>query len=202
MLPVALVDEDVEFCRSLASLIQSFGVGASTFNNPTKYLRSRGYGDKHVALINLDQPDVDGLDVLRASIQTSGATAVFALLDKPSVSLAVKAIKAGAQDVLEKPFSIEPVLRAANNVGNQSKSPSLRLVQTNDSTLGVLSRREVEVFDLLLDGSNAKEIGERLGISSRTAEVHRRRIYAKLDVSSQIELVKRFSRSSDGKNLV
>lgn len=107
------------------------------------------------------------------------------------VPLAVRALKAGAVDFLEKPFRdgavLEAVRRALGHNALALQAAASRAVA--GQRIGKLTPREHEVLDLLVTGKSNKEIAEALGISPRTIDVHRARVMQKLEARNLPNLV-------------
>lgn len=185
MLTVAIVDPDSRHRQNLERLLKSFGVPFEGFESGEEYLTSALVGNPHVVALSLNQIDIDGFDLIKLAVEQSAAVAVFAVLDKPSVPLAVRAIKLGADDVFERPVSVEPIVRAARLGARVDKS------SPKGEGLKPLSNREKEVLDFLLAGKNCRDIANALKISVRTAEAHRRNIFQKTGVHSQVDLVRK-----------
>jgi FixJ family two-component response regulator len=187
---VAIVDEDKDLANLLHDLLFSFSIHAQHFSDGKQYIESDLFKARHVALIDLSLSGISGLDVIRLTIEKSSAVAVFAMALNPTISLAVKSIKAGAADVLEKPFSIEPVLSA---IQPKARDASFANILKADLTK-LLTNREKGVLNELLRGATSKQVARTLKISHRTVEVHRRHIFKKLEVSSVAELILLFRR--------
>lgn len=187
---VAIIDEDKDLANLLHDLLDSFSIHAQHFSDGKQYIESDLFKARHVALIDLTLSGISGLDVIRLTIEKSSAVAVFAMALNPSIALAVKSIKAGAVDVLEKPFSIEPVLAA---IQPKVLDASLTNFLKTD-LMKLLTSREKDVLSELLRGATSKQVARTFKISHRTVEVHRRHIFKKLNVSSVAELILLFRR--------
>ncbi len=106
--------------------------------------------------------------------------------------MAVKAMKAGAIDFIEKPYSDETILECVNNV-LESGAPGAgkgAAVEETAARIALLSRRERQVLDRLILGHRNKMIAYELGISPRTVEIHRARVMAKMQAKSLSQLVR------------
>lgn len=186
MVPVAVVDADEKSFSNLSRLLTSAGVDARLFSSPSGYFDDKVFKAAHVAVINLSLPDFDGLDVLQFAIQNSKAIAVFASINAADTEKTVAAMRLGAQCVFEKPIRAEQIISAA--LGDSTQRPTI-----SGQLQKKLTNREQEVLQALLANETNKDIAERLGVSARTIETHRAKLYAKLNVSSHTELIKKWT---------
>lgn len=121
-----------------------------------------------------------------------GVAPLVAMLERPEVGPVVQLLRHGAWDVLRPPVSDQLLLDTvcqAVQVG-QAQLDEYRACQRLQARLGRLTRRELEVFSALARGGSHREIAEVLGISPRTLEVHRARLYRKLRIETYTELVR------------
>jgi two-component system response regulator FixJ len=137
-------------------------------------------------------PQMSGLDVLEILKQNHPEMLVIMMSGFADVSMAVKAMQSGASSFVEKPFNAKDVLDTLESVLQTSSSSNAKTV-TNaeaDALFSNLSKREVEVLSLLVQGKQNKVVARELNISPRTVEVHRARIMQRLEVTSFAELVR------------
>lgn len=187
MVPVVVIDADEKSFSNLSRLLTSAGVDARLFSSPSGYFDDKLFKAAHVAVINLSLPDFDGLDVLKFALENSKAIAVFASINGADTEKTVLAMRLGAQSVFEKPIRAEQIISAALGTSEQrSKTISNQLRKR-------LTNREQEVLQALLANETNKDIAERLGISARTIETHRAKLYAKLNVNNHSELIKKWT---------
>jgi two-component system response regulator FixJ len=140
-------------------------------------------------LLDVRMPDIDGL-----ALQSKLGNAPLALIlmtGHGDVGMAVRAMQAGAVDFLEKPFS-DARLIAALDTGFSSLSPAVRARDASDAArrLAELSPRESQVLIRLAQGKQNKTIAHDLGISVRTAEVHRARMLRRLGVAHLADAIR------------
>ena len=131
-------------------------------------------------------PEMDGLEVQQALLDRGVTMPVIVLTGHADVSIAVRAMKAGAVDFLEKPFEKAVLIAAIETAFGRlavADGASARATEA-EVILAVLTPREREVLDGLAQGLPNKTIAYDLGISPRTVEVHRANLMAKLDVRS------------------
>jgi len=190
---VYVVDDEAALRRSLDVLLRAEGFEVESFAGGAEFLAAATpalpFG---CVLLDLRMPDPDGLAVQRELARRGLAHPVILITAHGDVSAAVQAMKAGAHDFVEKPFSGEAILaalRAALAQGQRAHSAAQQAAQAK-ALVTTLSARELEVLQGLLAGRSNKRIGGDLGISPRTVEIHRGHMMAKLGVRSLPEAVR------------
>lgn len=155
-----------------------------------------------VVLIDIDMPDLNGIDCAHLILEEFPATKVIILSMHSDRQLVIGAVRAGVSGYLLKDCDFEDLTRAIETVTrNQTYlSPKIadtvvrgymeKLVQLDDSPLGVLTVREREVLQLIAEGKSTKSIAEMLNLSPKTVEYHRRNIMEKLDLHNTAELTR------------
>jgi two-component system response regulator FixJ len=136
---------------------------------------------------------MDGIQLLRHLKNRGAALPVIIMTGHADVALAVGAMKAGAVDFIEKPFSDDILLDAVTAALEQQANPSepaSEAAKQVRSRLGTLSEREKEVLDGLIAGNPNKTIAYDLGLSPRTVEVHRASVMKKMGATSLSQLVR------------
>jgi FixJ family two-component response regulator len=133
-----------------------------------------------------------GLDLYDKLCQQGSALSVIVISGQADIPLTVRAIKNGAVDFLEKPFTNSVMLeRIRHGIElSEERYGQLRANAEYESRYAKLTSREREIIALLIDGSQNKEIARELSISRRTVEAHRANIKAKLGIRSISEIVK------------
>ena len=142
-------------------------------------------------LTDVRMPGLDGLELLRQLKQGGFRRPVVVMTAHGDVPMAVRAMKAGAADFVEKPFDDEALLAATEAaLGRRAGHRCRRGGRCREERIASLSPREREVLDLLVAGKPNKLIARDLGLSPRTVEVHRARLMARLGVGSLAEAVR------------
>jgi two-component system response regulator FixJ len=137
-------------------------------------------------------PGMNGLQLQGQLAQRGLRLPVIIMTGQGDVPIAVRALKAGAVDFLEKPFRDDELLVAVS----EAVAVSRRAVEADTAAekaalrIASLTPREHEVLDLLVLGQSNKEMARALGISPRTIDVHRARVLEKLDVATLPDLVR------------
>ena len=143
-------------------------------------------------LLDIRLPDINGIDLLDKLFGMGSKLRTVMISGHGDVPLAVKAMKAGAVDFIEKPYSDEVILdcvrhNLAESERETEKAPSAESVIAR---LEQLTPREHEVLEALVSGQPNKVIAYQLGISPRTVEIHRARVLAKMEARSLSHLVR------------
>lgn len=189
---VYVVDDDKLARESLEWLIESVGLPVKVFSNGQSFLDE--YHDNMVGCLVLDvrMPDINGMDLF-VKLQARGCTLpVIIMTGHADVSMAVRAMKAGAYDFIEKPYNdslmLERIQSAiAFDLDNRKAQERVEVIK---SRLATLTPREHEVLQFVLKSTANKVIASELGISVKTVELHRSNLMSKMQASSITELVR------------
>ena len=179
---VHVVDDDPAVRRSLERLLDAAGFHVVSYQSPAAFLNAASGLSAGCVLLDIRMPGVDGLEVQARLNRLRVNLPVIVMTGHGDVPSAVRAMKAGAVDFLEKPFDDETLLNAIG--GAFAKASRLiggdREAVRAAQRIATLSPREREVFDALLAGRQNKVIAFDLNISVRTVEVHRARMMERL----------------------
>jgi two-component system response regulator TtrR len=143
-------------------------------------------------VLDIRMPYLSGLSVQETLIHRNARIPIIFMTAYGEVATVVQAMKAGAMDFLEKPFTSHALLtcvEAAVRHDTQMRREQLHR-DTIEARLACLTPREREVLDLVVGGYINKEIASRLGIQQRTVEIHRQQVMKKLGAHSSIDLVR------------
>jgi two-component system response regulator FixJ len=141
-------------------------------------------------LADIRMPEMDGLALQLELKRTQPDVPVLIMTGHGDIPMAVQAMKAGAIDFLEKPFEKPALLAALERAFEAQTRDDAGNQKIGDHKRQELTERERAVFNLLVDGLQNKVIAQKLGISARTVEVHRRRVMEKTGARNLAELVK------------
>ncbi|SNT27270.1 response regulator transcription factor [Sphingopyxis indica] len=183
---VHIVDDEDAIRRSAGFMLKTSGYDVQTWPHGAAFLKEVRHAPDGCILLDVRMPEMDGLEVQQALLDRGVTMPVIVLTGHADVSIAVRAMKAGAVDFLEKPFEKAVLLgaiEAAFERMSAAGSAARRAAEAN-VVLGVLTPREREVLEGLAQGLPNKTIAYDLGISPRTVEVHRANLMAKLEVRS------------------
>jgi two-component system, LuxR family, response regulator FixJ len=189
---IYIVDDDEAVRDSLSLLIESAGYRARSFESAEAFLGERSLAELSCALIDVRMPGMDGVALQEHLATRSNHPPVIIMTGHGDVPIAVRAMKAGAIDFLEKPFEDDVLLESLRRALDVARDVRLRQSGAAEAAarIGRLSEREREVLQGLVAGHPNKTIAYDLGISPRTVEIHRARVMEKLEANSLPDLVR------------
>ena len=189
---VHIVDDDASFRTAIERRLKKAGYGVATYPSAQHLLdRLPNESDLGCILLDVRIPGLSGPE-LQARLSELGSTLpIVFLTGYAEVQTTVRAIKAGAEDVLTKPVSSEELLGAieralAHHQVLRSQRNKLDGVRAH---IAKLTPREREVFELVVRGKTNKQIANVLGTTERTIKAHRHQVMEKMQVQSLAELV-------------
>ena len=189
---VFVVDDDQAMRSSLQWLIESVGLRVETFGSAQAFLDSYYPGRAGCLLLDVRMPGMSGLELQAYLDRREIRIPVIIITGHGDVSMAVKAMKGGAVDFIEKPFDDEQLLNSIRNaLEHDEQKRALRARRAEIAArLAELTPREHEVMAMVTDGKSNKEIAAALNVSAKTVEVHRARVMDKMRAESLAELVR------------
>ena len=189
---VFIVDDDEAVRESLAALLTSYGYSTATFPSALHFLARSDRGVSGCLIADVRMPDMDGLELQEKVAIDFPNLAVVIITGHGDVPVAVRAMKSGAVDFIEKPFNEETILETVKSALGQVAKAKRQMTDPGDSVarLEHLTPREREVLEGLVAGLPNKTIAYDLDISARTVEVHRARVMEKMQVRSLSALVR------------
>lgn len=183
---IHIVDDEEAIRRSAGFMLKTSGFMVLTYASGVEFLKEARQLEPGCILLDVRMPEIDGLEVQRQLAERGIDMPVIVLTGHGDVTIAVKAMKAGAVDFIEKPFE-KAVLLAAIEAGFQRfDNKSAKATRAADAAVLIarLTNREQDVLKGLAEGLPNKTIAYDLGISPRTVEVHRANLMSKLGVRS------------------
>lgn len=200
MISVAhIVDDDSAVRDALQWLLQSRGVQSRVWDSAAAFLASATDDLYGCCLLDVRMPGMSGIEMFDRMHAMQCQLPVIFLTGHGDVPMAVKALKDGAFDFVEKPYDdnalVDKVLAAfAHDQRRTARAESANLLRHQ---LSQLTQREQEVMQRILAGKLNKVIADELGIAMRTVEVHRSHIFEKMQVRSAVELSQRLASLGD-----
>lgn len=188
---VFVIDDDEAVRQSTCALLESNGLNTQPFESAEAFLASSKNSQTGCILLDYRMPGLDGLSALPLLRQACPVLSVIMVTAHGDVSVAVKAMKSGAIDFLEKPWEMGSLLGVIRRALDASQHRAAIMAERNEARARIerLTPRELDVFNELITGSPNKIIAYRLSLSPRTVEFHRARVLEKTGAHSVAELV-------------
>ena len=189
---IHIVDDEEAIRRSASFMLKTSGFDVQTWPSGVAFLKEARSAASGCVLLDVRMPEMDGLEVQQALIEHGVAMPVIVLTGHGDITIAVRAMKAGAVDFLEKPFEKARLLDAIEEAFARLEDTAGRADRAQDAAIAIasLTAREREVLEGLAQGLPNKTIAFDLDISARTVEIHRANLMSKLNVRSLSEALR------------
>ncbi|MBO6890896.1 MAG: response regulator transcription factor [Roseibium sp.] len=187
---IYIVDDDPSVRDALSVLFNMEGYVVETFSDGDTFVKSASKAVPACVMLDVHMPGRSGIEILKALNAENYPAPIFIISGQGDIPMAVEAIRNGAFDFVEKPFSAESVLERVKESIAAMKKREADTTTYSFNGAEQLTRRELEVLKEITDGASNKEAGRTLGISPRTVEVHRARIMEKLGARNAADLVR------------
>lgn len=188
---VFVVDDDVAVRQSLSLLIRSMGLSVESFESAQTFLSACDPERSGCLVLDIRMPGMSGLEMQEELHRRTIDLPVIFITGHGDVAMAVRAMKLGAVDFIEKPFNDQQLLDRINQALEVDRAARAARAEraTLASRIELLSPREREVMDRIVAGQANKVIAIELGLSERTVEIHRAKVMTKTGARSLAELV-------------
>ncbi|MBX3027801.1 response regulator transcription factor [bacterium] len=189
---VYVVDDDPAMRSSLRWLIESVGLAVCTCGSAREFLATYRDNGPGCLVLDVRMPGMSGLDLQAELVRQSIEIPILIITGYAEVPLAVRAMKAGAFDFIEKPFSDQTLLdRIRAAVARDEVTRRRRTVREQiEARMRLLTQRERDVLDRVIAGKSNKVIAAELNLSMKTVEVHRAHVMEKLRATSLADLIR------------
>jgi two-component system, LuxR family, response regulator FixJ len=189
---VFVVDDHAAVREALGEMLGVFGYAVETYQSADAFLRALDRQDAGCVVADVRMPGTDGISLVRELARRNVVLPVILISGHADVPMAVAAIKAGAEDFIEKPVDDTHLVAAIN------RALARRFEQhDHHKSRGVLADRfarltprQVEIFDLVVEGFTSHAISVRLNLSVRTVESYRAEVMEKMQAESVAVLVR------------
>lgn len=189
---VYIVDDDEDVRASLTWLLDSAGLPVRSFASAEDFLATESAERTGCVVLDLRMPGMDGTALFeRLSAQRSPLPVIF-LTGHGDVPTAVRLIKRGAFDFLEKPFAEGEIVERVRQALAHSRARMAREIEATELRMRMarLTQREREVLERVIGGQANKVIAAELAISEKTVEIHRANVMRKMEAKTLAELIK------------
>ncbi len=187
---VFIVDDDRGMRKSLSWLVESVGLNVETFESARQFLDSKAYERSGCLVLDVRMPGMSGVELQNQLVNQGVDMPTIIVTGFGDVPTAVRAMKNGAVDFIQKPFSdqmlLDRITQCLVQDAERRREHSERI--EIQKRLASLSPREREVMDLILTGKTTREIAENLSLSPRTVDIHRAKVMRKMQVRSAVQL--------------
>lgn len=197
MTVVHIVDDQPGMLKMVAELVSSVPLTPITYSSAVEFLDRYSPRETECLVSDVRMPGIGGLEFLRLVRQRGYTLPILFITGYAEVGTAVEAMRAGAFDYIEKPFSHQAFLDKVQQAIAVSASLYNEGCQrrTVEARLSLLTPTERKILALVAQGKSSREVGDELSISPRTVDNHRSHMMEKLHVNSVVELVLVFTAS-------
>jgi len=187
---IYIIDDDVALCNALRWLIESVDLKVKIYHSALDFLKEYNFSWKGCLLVDIRMPIMSGLQLQDKLAEMGNLMPIIMISGHGDISMAIRAMKAGAIDFITKPFNdqilLEQIQKALElNVQTESKQTVLNCFQN-------LTFREQQIFEKVAEGKMNKQIAYELDISNKTVELHRSNLMKKMEAKTLAELVKMY----------
>ncbi len=188
---VFIIDDDASVRKSLSRLLRAEDILTEDFGSARAYLDRAGYDGVGCILLDVDMPEINGIELHKRLVEQGNALPVIFLTGHGNIPMSVQAMKRGALDFLTKPVDEADLLSAVRQALERHRAirDEARTRESIRTRMGGLTPREQEIVQHLITGAPNKVIADRLQIAVKTVKVHRAHIMEKMGVRSVAELV-------------
>lgn len=189
---IFVVDDDEALRKSIGYLVESIGLNSASFASAQDFLDKASPDTPGCVLLDVRMPGMSGLDLLEQLAERGFIAPVIVITGHADVPMAVRALKAGAMEFIEKPFNDQTLLDTVQRAieADDEKRRLLGDRRKILERLETLTPREREVMELVVSGNANKEAAARLGLSEKTIEVHRSRVMKKMRATNAADLIR------------
>lgn len=191
---VYIVDDDAAVRDALEALLGSVGLPASAYASAEAFLEESDAGMRGCLLLDIRMPGMGGMELQTKLREREVLMPVIFITGHGDVPMAVRALKAGAMDFIEKPFNEQQLLDRIQVCLDEDRKASRSRMARDAARAGFrqLTTRETAVMELIAAGSHSKAIASALDIKERTVDVHRFNIMRKVGARTLADLLHRW----------
>ena len=196
---IRIVDDDEGVRNSMAFLLEGEGWDVRTYRDGSQYLASNDFERPGCIILDVRMPNMSGLGLQNHLNEMGVDLPIIFLSGHGDIDMAVHTMKLGAVEFLQKPIREERLFKVVRDVVNNYLDNQAKMADVIEfkRKLKNLTTREREVVNLISLGRSNKEVAEELGISEKTAQVHRGAAYRKLEIHNATEIARLLMRAKE-----
>ncbi|MEK7949197.1 response regulator transcription factor [Luteolibacter soli] len=196
---VMVIDDDASVRRSVLRLLETEGYAVATFSSAASYLESPAPSSAACVVLDVQMPGMSGVELQQALAERGLGEQIIFVTGHGDVPMCAEAMKNGAVDFLQKPFTEDALLKAVARAIQRATDWQATKVnrERNEvvrkqalASLAKLTPREMEVFRWVISGLLNKQIGAELGTSEKTIKIQRGSITTKLGITAVADMVR------------
>jgi two-component system response regulator FixJ len=189
---IFLIDDQEAVRRALGEMLSVFGFAVETHESADRFLDVLDPSRPGCVVADVRMPGMDGIELVRELARRKAALPVVLISGHADVPMAVAAIKAGAEDFIEKPVDDAQLVAAINRglARSLAQQAQPRATEGIEAQFARLTPRQVQIFDLVVQGFTSHAISSKLEISTRTVESYRAQVMEKMQAASVAVLVR------------
>ena len=180
---IFFVDDDTGVCKAVQGTLQGDGFTVTCFTNAPDCIEQLSSLMCDLLITDVNMPGMDGIELLTQVKRLAPWIPVLVVTGDGDIPMTTKAFKRGSTDFIEKPLTRDVLLSTVDSILKRSCPPDLLMGRK-------ITRAEMRVLHMIMDGKTNAEIASILKRSIRTVEVHRRHIMRKCGVDNVVDLVK------------
>jgi len=190
---IYIVDDNDDVRETLKLTLESVDLEARAFSSAGRFLNAYPMGQSGCLIADVRMPEMSGLELQEEMTKRSIDLPVIIITGYGDIEMAVKAMKAGAADFIEKPYKVQELLDRVHKAISQNAEKRQESSEEQKAREGLaqLTPRERQVLEYIVDGEPNKRIAYHLELSEKTVEYHRSNIMKKLEAKSLAELVRK-----------
>lgn len=188
---VFVVDDNEGIRDALCRLMEVVELPVQAFASAEAFLSSYDPTQSGCLILDIRMPGMSGIELQERLLEERIRIPVIIISAHGDIDSAVRTIRSGAVDFIRKPYDATDLLqtiRVALETDKKQRAEEIRRAEVAEQ-ISLLTKRELEVMGLLVDGKSSRQIAEELGLSSKTVEGHRLHVMLKLRADSVVDLV-------------
>ena len=190
---VTIIDDDIDVRSALKLLLESVGLSVSTFSNAVEYLEQFNIKQSGCLIVDVRMPGMSGLELQEQLLKKKYHPPIIIVTGHGDITMAVKAVQAGAIDFIEKPFNNQVILDVVHRAMQEDakeRGIALKLIEIEELYIQ-LTPREKEVMQKVVEGQRNKIIALELNVTQSTVEAHRSKVMDKMQADSLSNLMRK-----------